>query len=303
MKELLTDNYVYAMSAKHQPAMTISDNETIKVHTFDCFENQITQDLQELASIDFGSVNPATGPIYVEGAEPGDVLAVTINKIDINTTGTMAATTLFGVFTEVVTENQTNQIKIDGDYAILADNLKVKLNKMVGVIGTAPKGDEEVVCGTPDYHGGNMDTKEIAEGATVYLPVHHKGGLLSLGDLHAAMGDGETCGTGVEIAGVVTLTVNVKKQSKLPTPAIANADKVYFIHSDEDLNVAAKEATLQGFKFLTSLLNVEPHLAGRLCSASGDLGISQVVNPKKTAKFAFDKSILAQLDANYNQYL
>ena len=113
---------------------------------------------------------------------------------------------------------------------------------MIGVIGVAPAGDD-VPCGTPGSHGGNMDTRLIGDGATIYLPVQAPGALLAVGDLHAAMGDGEIAFTGVEVAGAVTLQVSLREDMSLTDPVLENDDTVATIASAETLDEAAKMAT------------------------------------------------------------
>jgi amidase len=166
---------------------------------------------------------------------------------------------------------------------------------MIGVIGTAPA-IEEIPTGTPGQHGGNMDCKRIVEGATLYLPVHVPGALLSMGDLHAVMGDGEVIICGLEIAGEVTIRVSVIKDKILPLPLLREGEHLMTIASAETLDLAAKQATIQMHRFLTNELGLEFNEAGMLLSLVGDLRICQVVDPLMTARMELPLSILVNYD-------
>lgn len=164
---------------------------------------------------------------------------------------------------------------------------------MIGVIGTAPAG-EGVNTGTPGDHGGNMDTTAITEGATLYLPVNVKGALLAMGDLHAAMGDGEIMGDALEIPGEVEVTVEVLKDFTLPLPLVENDTHYITIGSHESMEEASKIATNNMVKLITEKTHLTYNQAGMLLSLAGNLCISQVVNPNKTIRMEFSKELLQQ---------
>ena len=176
---------------------------------------------------------------------------------------------------------------------IVSDTLSIPVQPMIGVIGTVPAG-EAVPNGTPGEHGGNMDCKEIAAGATVYLPVNTHGALLSLGDLHAVMGDGEVCVCGAEVRGEVTVTADISPVS-LPTPAVANAEHLMFIGSAESLDDCESIVLDKAHRFLTCNVGLGANEAARLMSLVGELRVCQVVDPLKTMKFMLPKAVLACL--------
>ncbi|GAM55267.1 acetamidase [Vibrio ishigakensis] len=291
MTHITTKDYVYAMSKDNAPVARVKPNQTFSLDTFDCFRNQMEDAGYILEEIDFAKVNPATGPVFVEGAQVGDTLAVTILDIELAAKGSMVSSELFGSLSHKLSGSIVQPVEIQGDRAEIAPDLSVPLSPMVGVIGTAPA-EGAIACGSPGEHGGNMDTKEIKLGSVVYLPVNHDGGLLSLGDLHAAMGDGELSGTGIEIPGKVTLSVEVLKNSKLPTPSVLNDDLLTIIASDPDLDKAATTAVEKTHQYLMSEHQMTDHIASRWLSVGGDLGVSQIVNPLKTAKVTVDLSWL-----------
>ena len=178
--------------------------------------------------------------------------------------------------------------------ARIADGIAVPLRPMIGVIGVAPAG-APVATASPGAHGGNMDTRLIGEGAVLYLPVAHEGALLAAGDLHAAMGDGEICGTGVEDCGSVTLRLDVRRDLRSRSPVLETPELVATIASAETLDAAAEAATRDMARLLTERLGISLEVATMLMSAGGDLQVSQVVDPLRTARFALPKGVVAGL--------
>ncbi|TCP53426.1 amidase [Tumebacillus sp. BK434] len=285
---------IYAMSAEHAPVLTVEDGARVVFETCDCFENQITATDTPFAELDWDRINPATGPVFVEGAEPGDILQVQIEQIAIGDRGVMVTGPGLGVIGDLLEENVIRMIPIQDGTAVFSERLSLPLNPMIGVIGTAPAGDP-VSCGTPDRHGGNMDCKVIREGTTLYLPVNVPGALFALGDLHAAMGDGEVGVCGVEIAGEVTVTLTVVKGKTWPLPMAKTDTHLYTIASAHLLDDAASTATRNMVQYLETECGLNKHEAGALLSIGGNLQICQVVDPLKTCRFELPLAILEKL--------
>ncbi len=260
--------------------------------TADCFGDQVQSAAHTPGAIDWDHINPATGPVFVEGAEPGDVLSVLIERVDVADRGVMAVSDDFGVLRDRIEGTVFAMVPIDGGTAEVA-GARVPVRPMIGVIGVAPQG-EPVPCGSPGSHGGNMDTRLIGQGATLYLPVFVSGALLAAGDLHAAMGDGEICGTGIEVAGSVRLRVDVRRDVRLVDPVVETADVIATIASAATLDEAAESATRDMADLLSLRLGLTDGDATMLMSAAGQLQVSQVVDPLKTARFAIPKEILAR---------
>jgi amidase len=169
-----------------------------------------------------------------------------------------------------------NQIRFD-------DKLTLESDPMIGVIGTAPYG-EGILTESPDYHGGNMDCKTIVKGSTLYLPVCVEGALLSMGDLHALMGDGEVLICGLEISGEVTVRVTVLKDCILPTPFVVCRERAMTIQSALTLDEAAKMAATKMFELLSVVMQGDSVNAGMLMSLQSDMAVCQMVDPKKTIR-------------------
>ena len=286
---IIKDNYVFALGDKKEEAIRVQQGEILEFHTRDCFNNQITSEDYVMDVLDWDHINPATGPVYVEGAKAGDVLKVEILDIILDKEGTMCALPENGVLGCDVTENSIKKVPIEDGCAIF-NEFRLPLNPMIGVIGVAPK-DEPVACGTPGRHGGNMDNTRIAKGSILYLPVFHDGAYFSLGDVHACMGDGEIMVSGVEIAATVVVRLDVMKGVSIENPRLEDENYIYTIASDEDLEKAIYTATKDMCGILEKHLNYSLNEAGMLMSACGNLQFCQVVDPERTVRMAIPKVI------------
>lgn len=296
MEKLLTkESYVYAMSANNEPALRVSSGSKVIVETYDCFLNQIKDEDTVYSSIDWNQINPATGPIYVEEAEPGDILKVKIENIELAEEGTMVTGPGLGVLGNKVSDFSIKKVKVVNEKVIFHEDVSFPLRKMIGVIGVAPK-EGKLNCGTPGDHGGNMDTTLITDGATLYFPVFQKGALFSLGDVHAAMGDGEVGVSGIEIPAKVTVQLSVLKGKQIRTPIVENEHGFAFIVSKPTLDEAADSAVDEMASYLVERTQLSLNEVILLLSAVGDVQVSQIVDPLKTARMYLSKSILKQLN-------
>lgn len=295
MITIAREHRVFSLSAEAAPAARVAPGDHVVLDTADCFAGQVHGSADSSEGVDWEYMNPATGPVYVEGAGPGDVLVVAVERIEVADSGVMAVSDGFGVLHDRFAGTSFCTVPIRSGEALLA-GAHVPVRPMIGVIGVAPAG-EPVPCGSPGSHGGNMDTRLIGEGATVYLPVSVPGALLAAGDLHAAMGDGEICGTGVEVAGRVTLRLSLRRDLALVNPMVENAEVVATIASALTLDEAADVATRDMAELLCSRLGLSLTEATMLMSAAGELQVCQVVDPLKTARFGLPKSILSSFGA------
>ena len=294
MITLTKDHRVFAFDGAAEPALRVPAGTRLRLETADCFDDQVQTPGDVLASVDWDRVNPATGPVFVEGVGPGDVLSVLIESIDVGDQGVMAVAPGFGVLGAEFPEIVQRIVPIEDGTARIADGVAVPLRPMIGVIGVAPAG-APVATASPGAHGGNMDTRLIGAGAVLYLPVAHEGALFAAGDLHAAMGDGEICGTGVEVCGSITVRLDVRRDLRIEEPVLETPDAWVTIASAETLDAAAETATRHMARLLTERLGISLEVATMLMSAGGDLQISQIVDPLRTARFALPKSVIAGL--------
>ncbi|WP_025640578.1 acetamidase/formamidase family protein [Schnuerera ultunensis] len=293
MKTISGDKVIYKFTPNMEHIESILPNEVIKVETNDCFFQQIQREDQIMKGIDHDRLNPATGPIYVEGAEPGDILQVKILNIEVAEKGVSAVVVGEGALGDKVGKSTIRVFDIEDGHAIF-EGVKIPIDPMIGVIGVASaEEDGEWPTNSPWKHGGNMDTTDVRAGSTLYFPVNQKGALLALGDCHAVMGDGEICFTGLEIPAEVTLEVKLIKNKTIEWPLIETDKYTMVVASGDDLDDALYAATDQAVKLLKDSLGLEWEDAYILTSISVDMKISQVVNPKKTVRAAIPKDIVS----------
>jgi amidase len=282
---------IYSMYSKNPPVASIRPGEQIVFETSDCYNNQIKDESTLWNMIEKKDNNPATGPLYVEEAEVGDILKISIVDIKIDDSGVMTSRPNVGVLGEFFKDYKSKIIPIENNKAIFNDKIDIPVNPMIGVIGTAPqKGEIKTV--TPGVHGGNIDCTKIIKGSTVYLPVFHDGGLVSIGDLHAIMADGEIVICGLEIGGEATIKIDVIKNMSLPLPMVVDEKTLSLIFSAKTLDQAAETVTKLAHAFLIERLGMENYEAGQILSLVGNLGICQIVNSLRTARIEIPISIL-----------
>ncbi|MBR5547330.1 MAG: acetamidase/formamidase family protein [Clostridia bacterium] len=298
MLTIRRETAVYAMSPENAPAARVPAGETLVFETADCFGGQIVKETDKLGALDWSRINPATGPVFVEGALPGDTLKVEILKIDLADQAAVVEAPGEGITGLAASEENTKILPIENGCAVFSPALSLPVKPVIGVIGTAPA-EGAIPTGTPSFHGGNMDCRRIGENGTLYLPVNVEGALLAMGDLHAVMGDGEVCVCGAEIAGAVTVRVNVIKGQPLPLPFLVTPEHAMAIYSAEGLDAAAEGATLRMRTFLMDCAHLPAHEAGMLLSLCGDLRICQAVDPNKTCRMEVALGVLEKLGVVY----
>lgn len=279
------------MSRDNPPAAYAKSGDIVRFEALDCFGCQIRDEHQLLGELDWSNINPATGPLFIEDAHPGDILKVEILTIELDDHGVMIDGPGKGITGRAVTEETTKLFPVTEGQITFNNKLRFPIAPMIGVIGTAPAGTG-IDTGTPGPHGGNMDCTRIGAGATLYLPVNVEGALLAMGDLHAKMGDGEVEVCGVEIAGAVTVRVSVVKNHRLPTPFLVDREIAAAIFSARTLDDASVGATMAMHEFLTTELKMNEHEAGMLLSVAGNLRICQIVDPEKTCRMEIPIGIM-----------
>lgn len=289
---VLTSDHLHgAFDKTLSPAAHCNSGDTAVFHCMDCYCGALHTDRMSRADMQVRIANPATGPLYIEEARPGDILKVEILDIRPDTKGCMSARPGIGAYE--IEPAVCRIFPVDPDkMTVDFDGLKVSLKPMIGVIGTAPAG-EPVNTETPDEHGGNMDIKDMNAGNILYLPVNVDGALLSMGDIHGVQGDGETLICALEMCGTVTVRVTVlKDRSDIPTPMIESPTHYMTTAAAPTLDEASILAARKMHRFLMAHTEFDNPHAGMLLSLKGDLRISQIVNPQKGCIMAFPKDIV-----------
>ena len=285
------ENVIYKFTPNMKASVKASPGDIVVFETMDCFGEQIRSESTKLSEIDWSKINPATGPVYIEGAEPGDTLKVEILGIKVKNPAIMAVAPGAGALGNLSYDSKVKMVNIEKDF-IVFDGLKIKIKPMIGVIGVAPK-EGEYPTGTSDAHGGNMDVAELTVGATIYFPVFVKGALLALGDLHAVQADGEICVTGAEASGEVMVKVDVIKDAQPKYPVLETSDYYAIIAPGEDLDEAVYKATVEAVNVLKRKYGLTFEDAYMLASLIVNLRINQVVDPKKGIRAEIPKEYVS----------
>ena len=292
MKTIPADRRIYAFSPRMTPAAHASPGETLVFEAQDALGGQVRAETDVLTDLDFSRINPATGPVYIDGAEPGDTLVVRVTSIEPAGSGAIVTGPGMGVLGDETGRHATRILPVD-DGAVVFGELRLPARPMIGVIGVAP-GGEDHPTGTAHRHGGNMDTKEIVAGCTVCLPVAQPGALLALGDVHAVQGDGEVCVSACEVAARVTVEIDLIKRRSADWPIVELGDAVYVLVSLPSIEDALEEATRQAVRLIQAARDLPHEDAYMLASLAVDVGVSQLVDPNKTAKARIPTAVLGK---------
>jgi len=290
------------------PRLKIAPGETVQFETLDASSGQLdkTSTAAELAKLDLGRVNPVTGPVFIDGAQPGDALKVTVLSFRPSGWGWTGNIPGFGLLADQFPDAHLHHWNYDPHLAspvMYGPGGRVPLKPMCGTIGVAPAeaGLHSII--PPRNVGGNMDVRDIAEGTQLYLPVEVAGAIFSVGDTHAAQGDGEVCGTAIESPIDVALKFELIKNAGLrmpryttPGPVSRHLDgKGYEVTTGigPDLMTGARAAVSEMVELLARRYGYAPVDAYMLCSVCADLRISSIVDmPNWVVSFYFPRVVL-----------
>lgn len=274
MKTIHRTDPKYALDSRHEAVARISVGESFMVETDDCRTGKITRPDQVGELLDTRFVNPATGPISIEGVIAGNTICVEIEALHVDSRVGLMVTRPGVTSLEITAEPQLRIVTCDDAYADVG-SFRVPVIPMIGVVGVAPAGDP-VSTFRGGEHGGNMDTLLIGAGSRVFLPTFFDGGMVYFGDVHAAMGDGEVFLSGVEIAGRIQARITVAPDWSLPTPLVETDELVAVVAGAATFDEAAKAAMAKAVDVLVAG-GLDPVDAGFLMSAAGHLRVCQYI--------------------------
>lgn len=258
-------------SAALKPACEVECGEWLIVETWDCFGGE-TLAGKKRQDVTPGLANPATGPIFLRGLGPGQVLRCTIADISVGPRGFVG------------TRESTRFVDIVEGFAIFAPGLKLPIAPIIGVIGVAPC-EGAIKTTYPGVHGGNLDTIDIRAGAKVYLRAQVDGGMLGIGDVHACQGDGEVAGQGIEVPAEVLLRMDIEHDPlPIENPYVVVGRHVSIIASAPTIEESVQLALTDMIRVISLKLNMSEDDARKLISLTGHVRISQIVNPLVTAR-------------------
>jgi acetamidase/formamidase len=276
------------------PVIEIDPGDTVTAHTVDFAGGQITREstAADVMALDFDQIYPLAGPIYVRGAQPGDALAIEIRGFELPEWGYACIIPGFGLlpegeFTEPVLRHF--DLTEPGERTTLCPGVRIPIQPFCGTMGVPQEGMVNVPVPPPHAGGGNIDLRHITAGSTLYLTVGGEGGLLSLGDAHAAQGDGEVAISGIECAMSSTISIEIVRGAGIPapqikrpagslTPAADHAGWYATTGVEPDLMEASRAAVRAMIDHLVRERSVSREDAYILCSLAGDLKITEVVD-------------------------
>ncbi len=295
--------YYTTFSGAHPVALTIKPGDRVSTKTIDA------------AGADWNGVtvagrgNPETGPFYIEGAEPGDMLVVHLESIVPNRATAFSGSLLAPYTVDPITiaervdrepkrviwliDRDKGQARLE-DTTIQAGNIELPLNPMLGCIGVAPDRKQAIATNTPGNFGGNMDYAGVVAGATVMLPVFESGALLFIGDGHARQGQGELVGSGLETSMDVQFSVELVKQKTLAWPRLENETHIMVLGSARPLGEALQHANSELQRWLMADYGYSERGAQLLMGQAAELEIANVVDPNFTAVAKIRKSLLVK---------
>jgi acetamidase/formamidase len=297
----------FGWSRDNPPAQRIAPGDTVEFHPLDSSGGQLSADstVADIATLDFARINPVAGPVFVDGAEPGDALAVTLLHFAPSGWGWTANIPGFGLLADQFPHPALHVWRYDAQTlapAMYGPGASVPLKPFCGTIGLAPAepGVHSIV--PPRRVGGNMDIRDMAAGTTLYLPVEVAGGLFSVGDTHATQGDGEVCGTAIESPCALAARFELIKNAQLafprfttPGPVARHLDvKGYEVTTGigPDLMAGARAAVSGMIELLCAQRGMAAVDAYMLCSVCGDLRISEIVDaPNWVVSFYFPRVV------------
>src|SRR5580700_9521740 len=290
------------------PAAHVAPGESLEFEVLDASAGQLsgTSSAADLGRLDFSRINPLVGPVHVAGAEPGDILKVTVLSFAPSGWGWTANIPGFGLLAEEFTEPALHLWRYSPTTLAPAQFGpwgKVPLKPFAGTIGVAPAAPGLHSVVPPRRVGGNMDVRDITAGVELYLPIEVDGALFSVGDTHAAQGDGEVCGTAIESPIDVALKFDLIKSANLKMPRYVTPGPVSD-HFDKkgyevttgigpDLMTGARTAVMEMIDLLSKRFGYSPIDAYMLCSVCADLRISSIVDvPNWVVSFYFPRIVL-----------
>ncbi|MFQ6073580.1 MAG: acetamidase/formamidase family protein [Candidatus Bathyarchaeia archaeon] len=292
MKVVPRSRVIYSFGSQHNPVEHVKPGELILLETEDALGGQIKTEEASLDELDWSKVDGATGPVFVEEAEPGDTLVVEILDIKVEEKGVIVTVPKYGILGVKRFNPSTKIVGISNGYIHFDENVRVRANPMIGTIGVAPESGD-IPSGSLGKHGGNMDVKELTAGTKLYLPVFVNGALFAAGDMHAVQADGELCVSSVEVPGEVLLKLNLVKCKKPEWPILETQNRYAFLACGDTLDEAATFAAEAAVKAFMREFNWSFEKAYMFGSLTVNLKINQVVDPKKGVRAVIPKDLMS----------
>src|SRR5215471_7570555 len=290
MKRATRDQLCTSFSATHPPVLQVQPGEPFVMETNDRFA---TYEGPHSSPEAMEILTTMAGPVYIEGVEPGDTLKIEVLDVALPLDyGWIGATPGRGPLGDRIPAFRKARVQITADGVVFNDRVTMPLRPMIGRIGVAPQEGSKASNDRGEF-GGGMGNTQITKGATVYLPVFHAGGLLTIGDCHAAMGDGEATASAVECAFDATLRVTIEDRFTVRRPVVTTATEVMTTGEGETMEAATKMAVQAMADLLVDKLGIDDTDAAMLVASAADVRTGLAGNPPYTMRVAVPRSMLA----------
>lgn len=290
MKRIGREHHIYVLDPGNDPAITVDSGEELMVETWDAFEGVRDPDVLQARSLK----GPATGPIYVNGAEPGDALRVDFISITAKEGAAHMVLPDRGFLEEEYNDAYPTVMSLEDGNLVMPTGVRLPINPSMGVVATTPTYPQQTASDSGPY-GGDIDMKELVAGSTIYLPVFVPGGMLALGDCHAIVGDGAVAGTGAECSSDAHIRVTVEKGMGITSPRALTPDHFIVLSHGEELGPAMKQAVRDMVDFLVEAKGMSAYDAYTLLSLAGDIRVSRTFRPISPVKMMLSRVALDQL--------
>ena len=293
-----SENTHARFSSEIPPVLTVPSGAVVEVFTKEATDGQldVNSTAEDLATLSFDPIHPLTGPVFVEGARPGDVLAVTLHEIEVGDWGWTGVFPGFGFLPEDFPDPylKTYVIEPGATEVVFNERIRIPLAPFAGVMGVAPATAEMLTTIPPRANGGNMDNRHLTVGTTVYFPVFVEGALFSIGDTHAAQGDGEVAGSAIEAPMRIVYQVEVIQGGRAIQEPQYETEEFYAVTGfAPTIDEAARKATRYMIDYLEAEHGLTRVDAYALASLVGDLKISETVDvPNMLVSMHVPKSVL-----------
>jgi amidase len=293
MKTIRAGNLIAFYDERHKPCAEVELEETFIIETHDRIPAiAATETLADSFKDEFDPIYSVTGPVFINGTHAGHLLRVDIGDITLQDKGIICATPGRAGFGDKIDESHSKIVDMKGSQICFSEKIRVPANPHIGKLATTPSGDR-VPTGSPGPHGGNMDNKHLTTGSSIFLRVFVEGALLSVGDLHAAMGDGESNSSGVEAAGQVTLRCHLAEGLDVRQPLVVTPSEVQMLGQGKTLEEACRMALDHMAQLVCRELKIEYKDAAMLISIAGDLHICQIANPLVGVRVSLSRELFS----------
>ena len=288
MQRLSRDVFTTILDPQLPPAITVASGEALQVETWDAYMGVWGADEEPPVT------GPATGPIAVEGASPGDALRIDILAIEPGPAAMHDVRAGRGFLGDTFTQRHPIVMNIQDGHLLFPGGIKIPIRPSIGLIATTPAEPQQTASDSGPY-GGDLDIQELTVNSTLWLPVFVPGGLLVLGDCHAVVGDGAVGGTGAECAADLTLRLTVEKEMPIKRPRALTPGHFITIAYGKDLTQAMQQAVQDMVDFLVQDKGMSPYDAYSLLSLAGDVRMSRTLREISPVKMMLSRHILEQI--------